>query len=102
VTKPIFLELDGAAIAQMRQDTNVSIIIDWLVYERGISAEKTVQYLGKGDDANAKAHATASRILDHIIARLKTPAPLGEFDDEEVFSDPAQRPTRKVKTDAEA
>ena len=100
MTRPMFLDLDGAAIAELRGSSSVSTILDWLKWERTTSADAALVLLANGDDTKARLHANAVQVLDHIIARINTPAPLADFDDEP-YKDPARRPTRK-DSDAEA
>ena len=99
MTRPRFLSLGPDEIAELRGTLGVELIIEWLEWEREQARELVLTATVTGGDP--KLRAGSSVTFDHILKRLKTPAPIAEISDDD-FIDPARRPSRKDRDDSQS
>ncbi len=96
MTRPEFLSLSPAQIAEIRAEKGVSIIIEWMEWERDRARDLVLQATleGKGNEPIIRAGSAVT--FEHILRALKTPVAIAEIADDD-FVDPARSPRRPRK-----
>ena len=97
MSRPKWLDLGPREIAELRETPAVQMIMEWLEWEKQQARDLVLFLAAQGQPTSVRAGAAVT--FDHILASLKTPAPIAELDDER-YADPARRPSRK-DSDAE-
>jgi hypothetical protein len=99
MNRPKWLELGPQEMAELRALPVVQMIVEWLEWERNEAREWVVTEVANNGDG--KVRAGAAFAFTHILKSLNTvPSAIADMDDEE-FTDPAERPSRRKEPDAE-
>jgi len=91
---PRWLELGPAEMAEIRGQSGVQMLTEWLEWERERAKELVLSLTVDGKPEAARLRAGSSITFDHILRSLKTPLAIAALEDEP-FKDPARRPSRK-------
>jgi hypothetical protein len=91
---PRWLGLGPEEIAELRGQSGVQMLTEWLEWERDRTREIVLAETVAFRPESALLRSGASITIDHILKSLRTPTPIATLTDDE-FTDPARRPSRK-------
>lgn len=91
---PRWLSLGPDEIAELRGQSGIQMLTEWLEWERDRTREIVLAETVAGKPQSALLRSGASLTFDHILRSLKTPSPIANLSEDE-FTDPARRPSRK-------
>jgi len=97
---PRWLGLGPEEIAELRGQSGIQMLVEWLEWERERTRDIVLSETVAGKPQSALLRSGASLTIDHILKSIRTPSPIATLSDDE-FTDPARRPSRKDRDDAQ-